>query len=140
MKAFMRQYKYQINLCQEHMLVAERLLAEEHQMPLFTMMATNAIEKGIDVVAGGAMLNSGPHYMLTGVADMGDSLEVVKKLVYDDKVISMDELLKAVEADFEGYEEIRQMCLNVPNMEIISMRLICLHRKLCRIVQNIVQH
>ena len=101
------------------------------------MMATNAIEKGIDVVAGGAMLNSGPHYMLTGVADMGDSLEVVKKLVYDDKVISMDELLKAVEADFEGYEEIRQM---YQNMEIISMRLICLHRKLCRIVQNIVQH
>lgn len=113
-EAFMRQYKYQINLCQEHMLVAERLLAEEHQMPLFTMMATNAIEKGIDVVTGGAMLNSGPHYMLTGVADMGDSLEVVKKLVYDDKVISMDELLKAVEADFEGYEEIRQLCLNVP--------------------------
>lgn len=112
--AFMRQYKYQINLCQEHMLVAERILAQEHQMPLFTMMTTDAIEKGEDVVAGGAILNSGPHYMLTGVADLGDSLEVIKKLVFDDKAITMEELLKAVTADFEGYEDIRHMCINVP--------------------------
>lgn len=112
--AFMKQYKWQINLCQEHMLVAERLLAEEHQMPLFTMMATDAIEKGVDVMAGGAILNSGPHYMLCGVADMGDSLEAVKKLVYDDKVISMQQLLDAVAANFEGYEDIRNLCLDAP--------------------------
>ena len=123
--AFMRQYKYQINLCQEHMLVAERILAQEHQMPLFTMMTTDAIEKGEDVVAGGAILNSGPHYMLTGVADLGDSLEVIKKLVFDDKAITMEELLKAVTADFEGYEDIRHMCINVPKYGMTSMRLIC---------------
>jgi Pyruvate-formate lyase len=112
--AFMRQYKYQIDLCQEHMLVAEKLLAEEHQMPLFTMMTTDAIEKGTDVVSGGAILNSGPHYMLTGVADLGDSLMAVKKLVYDDKVLTMEQLLEAVAAGFEGYEQIRQMCIHVP--------------------------
>ena len=113
-QAFMRQYRYQINLCQEHMLIVEKILAEEYQMPLFTMMTTGAIEKGCDVVSGGAILNSGPHYMLTGVADMGDSLEAVKKLVYDDKTISMEQLLQAVDADFEGYEDIRQLCINAP--------------------------
>lgn len=112
--AFMRQYKYQIDICHEHMLTVERLLCEEHQMPLFTLMATQAVEKGKDVVAGGAILNSGPHYMLSGVADMGDSLAAVKKLVYDDKVISMQTLLDAVAANFEGYEEVRQLCLKAP--------------------------
>lgn len=112
--AVMRQFRYQINLCHEHMLVAERILTEEHQMPLFTMMTTDAIEKGEDVVAGGAILNSGPHYMLSGVADLGDSLAAVKKLVYDDKVITMKQLLKAVEADFVGYEDIRKLCLEAP--------------------------
>ena len=112
--AFMIQYKYNIDICQEHMLVAESLLAQEHQMPLFTMMATDAIEKGVDVVNGGAILNSGPHYMLTGVADLGDSLEAIKKLVFDEKIITMDELLKAIDSDFEGYEEIRQLCINAP--------------------------
>ena len=96
------------------MLVAERLLAEEHQMPLFTILSTNAVEKGIDVLNGGAMLNSGPHYMLSGVADMGDSLAAVKKLVYDDKVITMKQLLDAVAADFEGYEDIRALCQKAP--------------------------
>lgn len=113
-EAFLRQYRYQIDLCQEHMLVAEKILAEEHQMPLFTMMTTGAIEKGKDVVSGGAILNSGPHYMLSGVADMGDSLMAVKKLVYDDKSATMEQLLEALEHDFEGYEDIRQMCLDAP--------------------------
>lgn len=109
--AFLKQFHYQIDLCHEHMLVAEKLLAQEHQMPLFTMMATGAIEKGKDVMDGGAILNSGPHYMLSGVADMGDSLEAVKKLVFEDRVITMEELLKAVAADFKGYEKIRALCL-----------------------------
>ena len=113
-EAFMKQYKHMINLCWEHLLVAEKILGEECQMPLFTMMSTEAIEKGVDVVAGGAILNSGPHYMLSGVADMGDSLEAVKRLVFDEKVITMDELLKAIDADFEGYEEIRRLCLAAP--------------------------
>lgn len=112
--AVFRQFQYQIDLCHAHLLVAEKITAEEHQMPLFTMMATGAIEKGVDIAAGGAILNSGPHYMLSGVADLGDSLAAVKKLVYDDKVITMDQLLKALDADFEGYEDIRQLCLNAP--------------------------
>lgn len=113
-EAFMRQYRYQIDLCQEHMLVAEKILADEHQMPLFSMMTTGSIEKGEDVVAGGAILNSGPHYMLCGVADMGDSLEAVKKLVFDEKKITMDQLLEALDSNFVGYEEIRQMCIDAP--------------------------
>lgn len=112
--AVLRQFQYQIDLCHAHLLVAEKITAEEHQMPLFTMMATGAIEKGVDIAAGGAILNTGPHYMLSGVADLGDSLAAVKKLVYDDKVITMDQLLKALDANFEGYEDIRQLCLSAP--------------------------
>ncbi|WP_278331728.1 pyruvate formate lyase family protein [Clostridium magnum] len=112
--AILRQFKYQVDECHTHLLVAEKITAEEHQLPLFTMMATSAIEKGIDVCAGGAILNSGPHYMLSGVADIGDSLAAVKKLVYEDKVITMERLLEALEADFVGYEDVRQLCLNAP--------------------------
>ncbi|MBQ1400491.1 MAG: hypothetical protein IIY83_08210, partial [Lachnospiraceae bacterium] len=40
----------------------------------------------------------------------------VKKLVYDDKVLTMDELIAALDSNFEGErgEEIRQMCLKAP--------------------------
>jgi formate C-acetyltransferase len=43
-----------------------------------------------------------------------DSLAAVKKLVFDDKKISMTELLEALDNNFEGKEAIRQMCLNAP--------------------------
>ncbi|MFC2058224.1 pyruvate formate lyase family protein [Chloroflexota bacterium] len=47
-------------------------------------------------------------------ADAGDSLTAIKKLVFEDKKLTMDQLLNAVEANFEGYEDIRQMCLAAP--------------------------
>jgi formate C-acetyltransferase len=43
-----------------------------------------------------------------------DSLAAMKKLVFDDKKLTMRELLEAVDANFEGKEAIRQMCLNAP--------------------------
>jgi formate C-acetyltransferase len=43
-----------------------------------------------------------------------DSLAAIKQLVFDDKKLSMSELLEALEADFEGQEAIRQLCLNAP--------------------------
>ena len=49
-----------------------------------------------------------------GFATLIDSLTAVKKLVFEDKVITMDELLKALDADFEGYEVLRQQLLNAP--------------------------
>jgi len=49
-----------------------------------------------------------------GVADIVNSLATGIKLIYEEKKLSWDELLKALDSDFEGYEHIRQMCLAVP--------------------------
>ena len=42
-----------------------------------------------------------------GIVDTVDSLIGIKKLVYDDKRYTMDELIEALEANWEGYEEMR---------------------------------
>ncbi len=49
-----------------------------------------------------------------GFATAIDSLAAIKKLVFDDKKLTMAELLDAVDANFDGKEAIRQMCLNAP--------------------------
>ncbi len=46
--------------------------------------------------------------------DLADSLAAVKKLVFDKKSITMEELLAALKADFEGYEELHKMLLDAP--------------------------
>nr|MCR4601388.1 formate C-acetyltransferase/glycerol dehydratase family glycyl radical enzyme [Clostridia bacterium] len=43
-----------------------------------------------------------------------DSMAAIKKLVFDDKKYTLEELNKALLADFEGYEQIRTDCLNAP--------------------------
>lgn len=49
-----------------------------------------------------------------GYATLIDSVVAVKKLVYDDGIISMADLCDALEANFEGYEIIRQRLLHAP--------------------------
>jgi pyruvate-formate lyase len=50
------------------------------------------------------------------IVDTADSFTAIKKLVYEDKKLTMDELLKALDNNFAGDrgEEIRQMCLAAP--------------------------
>ena len=50
------------------------------------------------------------------IIDCADSLMAIKKLVYDDKVLTMAELIDALDSNFAGErgEEIRQMCLKAP--------------------------
>ena len=49
-----------------------------------------------------------------GIANLGNSLAAIKKLVYEEKRLSKEELLEALENNFEGEEgeKIRQLLLN----------------------------
>jgi formate C-acetyltransferase len=49
-----------------------------------------------------------------GKATAIDSLAAVKHLIFDTKRLTWDQLLEAIEANWEGHEAIRQMCLNAP--------------------------
>ncbi|NQV66745.1 MAG: hypothetical protein HQ497_15405, partial [SAR86 cluster bacterium] len=43
-----------------------------------------------------------------------NSLAAVKHLIYDSKQLTWERLLSALEDDFEGYQDVRQMCLSAP--------------------------
>ena len=54
---------------------------------------------------------------IDGVGGFGtaiDTLAAIKTLVFDEKKLSWNELLGALECNWEGKEAIRQMCLNTP--------------------------
>ncbi|MBI9075028.1 MAG: hypothetical protein JEZ02_06415 [Desulfatibacillum sp.] len=52
--------------------------------------------------------------IMIGPTNVGDSITAVKKVVFDDKKVSMDALLKAMDANWKGYEDIRQLMVNAP--------------------------
>ncbi|HBH13648.1 MAG TPA: hypothetical protein DDX29_11135, partial [Clostridiales bacterium] len=49
-----------------------------------------------------------------GIVDSVDSLISLKKLVFDDKKYTMDEVLTALKANWEGYEKMRDDFINAP--------------------------
>ena len=49
-----------------------------------------------------------------GAINVADSLAAIKKLVFDEKKITMKLLKQAMTADWDGYEDIRKMCLQAP--------------------------
>jgi formate C-acetyltransferase len=76
-------------------------------------MVEDCIEKGLSKEEGGARYNI--HSVQTwGRIDTGNSLAAIKRLVFDDKKITMEQLCQALENNFEGREEIRKMCIEAP--------------------------
>ncbi|ADK15656.1 MULTISPECIES: glycyl radical protein [Clostridium] len=78
--------------------------------PFLSSVIDNCIEKGMDVTKGGAVYNFSGIQMIQ-IANLADSLAAIKLLVYEEKRISKEDLLKALQNNFEGYEVIRTMLL-----------------------------
>jgi formate C-acetyltransferase len=74
-------------------------------------LAEGPLQQGTDIVQGGAWYN---HYglFLAGVADVADSLGVVDRLIYRDKKITWDQMLEALQTNWKGFENLRQLCIN----------------------------
>lgn len=50
--------------------------------------------------------------MLIGITNVIDSLIVVKQFVFDDEIITMQELISALHNDWQGYEDLRTLIIN----------------------------
>ena len=50
--------------------------------------------------------------ILAQVGNSSDGLAAIKKFIYEEKTLTWKELVAAIEADYEGYEPIRQMIIN----------------------------
>ncbi len=83
--------------------------------PFMSAMHPVCIENGVDFYSGGGLppeLRFCFAHMGVGTPDVIDSLVAIKKLVFEDKVISMAELTDALDNDFKGREDLRQMLIN----------------------------
>ncbi|MFR4400843.1 MAG: choline trimethylamine-lyase, partial [Peptococcus niger] len=95
-------------------VISQRVHRELAPKPLMSILYEGCMEKGRDVSAGGAMYNFGPGVVWSGLATYADSMAAIKKLVYDDKKYTLQQLNQALVANFEGYDQVRTDCLNAP--------------------------
>ncbi len=88
-------------------------LVYSHYFPcvVASSMMEGCLESGKDVTEGGAKHNR-CGLTAIGTANVGDSLMTIKKLCFDDKTVSLRELYDALDANWEGYEDLRQTIIN----------------------------
>ena len=95
-------------------LLAQKLHKEMVPRPFLSSCIEDCMVKGKDLVDAGAKYNIGPVLTGIGLAVTSNSLAVIKKLVFEDKVTDMETIIKALDANWEGYEELRQRAVAVP--------------------------
>lgn len=114
--AFKDQVEYIMKHAFIHQRIVEKIRPEAFASPMLSSLHDLCMEDGKDIQEGKIKnaLSHGPDISLIGLGTVIDSLYAIKKLVYIDKLITMEEMLDALNNNFEGKEDLRQMCLNVP--------------------------
>lgn len=83
--------------------------------PYLSVFLESCIQSGRDISEQGAVYNNyGCHG--AGIATAADSLAAIKEVIFDTKAYSRQQLLCALEQDFEGYGELRNRLLSCPKM------------------------
>jgi formate C-acetyltransferase len=109
-KAFIKQMAWRLRKGIVSSHIAEMALQPK---AFNSAMVEDCIEKGLSKEHGGARYNI--HSVQTwGRIDASNSLSAIKKLVFDDKKITMDQLCQALKNNFKDQKDIRKMCLEAP--------------------------
>lgn len=113
-EACKKQIEHTIRLSAVGTIVSQRVHRELVPKPLMSLLVEGCMEKGTDVTNGGALVNCGPGLIFSGLGTYADSMAAIKKLVFDDKKYTLQQIRDALEVNFTGYEALRTDCLNAP--------------------------
>lgn len=91
--------------------LGQQIRAANYAKLVKTPFTEACLERGLNLDDGGAYYGYG-CVETAGSSVTADSLTAIKKLVYDEKLISRETLEAALAANFEGYEKERQLLLN----------------------------
>ena len=79
--------------------------------PFGSCLLEGPIETGRDMIEGGCWY-TGFGVLVSGAANVGDSLGVIDTLIYNKKAVSWDELIAALKDNWKGHERLQQMVIN----------------------------
>jgi formate C-acetyltransferase len=99
--AYKEQMEYFVSLLANADNAVDLAHSERAPLPFLSSMVEDCIGRGKSVQEGGAIYNfTGPQGV--GVANVADSMEVLKELVYDKKLYTIQQIKAAMSSNFEG--------------------------------------
>jgi len=109
--AFKKQLHHFVDIKVRGNQYIERMYAEYAPAVFLSVLIDDCIKKGRDYNDGGPRYNT-TYIQCVGIGTITDSFSAIKTHVFDEKNLTMAELLRALDANFEGGEELRLLLLN----------------------------
>lgn len=103
--AFFKQMNHFLDVKIEGNNIIEKIYAKYMPVPFLSVIMDDCIEKAKDYNCGGARYNT--YYIQgVGIGTITDSLSAIKYNVFEKNNFTLGELKKAIDSNFQGYEDI----------------------------------
>ncbi|MGN0968676.1 MAG: glycyl radical protein [Oscillospiraceae bacterium] len=83
-------------------------------IPLQSALFHGPMERGLDLFSGGTGQYARQSISIAGAPNVGDGLAALKKVVFEDKKLTMERVIDALDANFEGYDDVRHLLGKAP--------------------------
>ncbi|MFN3346385.1 MAG: trans-4-hydroxy-L-proline dehydratase [Candidatus Bipolaricaulaceae bacterium] len=111
-QAFLRQLEYFVRVKMKGNDIIEALYAHHLPVPFLSLWIEDCVRNARDYNAGGARYNT-QYLQIVGLGTLANALSALKFHVFERRTFTMEEVLRALDADFSGAHEItRQILLN----------------------------
>jgi formate C-acetyltransferase len=109
--AFIKQLHYFVDMKVRVSNYIDRMFAKYAPAPSLSLFIDDCIAKGKDYYNCGPRYNT-TYIQCTGLGTITDSLSALKKHVFENRLVTMNEMLNAIDANFENQEPLRLLILN----------------------------
>lgn len=88
-------------------IMNKRISAKETAFVMQSLLFDGCLEKGLDIMHGGIKY-FGANIEGFGLTNTANSMSIIKKYVYDDKKMTLRELVSILDKDYDGYEDLAE--------------------------------
>ncbi len=110
-KAYKRQLVYFAKTKVKANNLIDMIYAQNMPVPFLSVLIDDCVKNGKDFHTGGARYNMS-YIQGVGLGTLSDSLAAIKKVIFDDRMISLNDLMKVLKNNFKGSERFQQYLLN----------------------------
>ncbi len=112
--AFLKQISYFVGMFNESSTVKYQVDRDVYQDAISSGFFQDAIKVGKDILCRRMPFENGVCYNVVGMVNAINSLAALKDIVYDKKLYTPEQMMEALKNNWEGYEDLRRLCLSEP--------------------------
>ena len=108
-------YKRQVEAAVDNIItqcnVGQEIKSKQGTKLFRSLLLDDCIARGLDCEGGGARYGNG-QILTNGIIVVADSLAAIRTLVFEERSVSLVQLLQAVRDNWQGHESLRQLILH----------------------------